>query len=78
MFGLPAWLISALIKLATTFGVPFLMQKLAWVPKEVWSFIIEALKHIGEAQDKPAAIARVNKRLKECHGAFCESDLKRD
>lgn len=59
MFGLPSWLVSLILKLAMQLGLPFLMEHLTWVPKEVWTFIVDALNHIQTSDDKPAAAERL-------------------
>ena len=65
MFGIPSWLVSLLLKLAMNLGLPWLMQRFTFVPKEVWAFIVDALNHINSAEDKPAAAEQLREGIRE-------------
>lgn len=74
------WLLKLLIDLAIRMGLPYLMQKWAWIPSEIWAMVSAALEALAKSQDKPARIAvmnELNAKLRECHGSFCAPEVKR-
>lgn len=73
---MPQWLLSLLIKLALSVGLPAAMKYVPGISGEVWKIIEEILRHILEAEDKPQAVRNLRAKVKECTGAGCPVDLK--
>lgn len=69
---MPAWLIALLVKMALSFGLPWLEKRFpALAP-----IIEEILKVIGGAAPSPAIQSTVEHYKKACDGVGCSSDLK--
>jgi len=71
-----SWWIKILLDLAIKMGLPWLMEKLAWVPSEIWVAIRAAIEAIANAENKPEALANANRAFSACSGSFCPPSLK--
>lgn len=72
---MPSWLIELLVTLAAKVGIPYLTEKLNWVPKEFWAIVQDVLSHIKSQPDKTAAVQSVRAQL-QCAGIGCAPELK--
>lgn len=75
---MPAWLISLLLNLVLKFGIPWLVD---WLKKKFGiganSQVVQVLSdYVEEAKkDKRLARDRARRRLRECHGIACPTDI---
>lgn len=71
---MPAWLIALLVKMALSFGLPWLEKRFpALAP-----IIEEILKVIGGAPTSAELHSAVQHYEKACSGVGCPPDLKRE
>jgi hypothetical protein len=77
---MPAWLISLLVSLAVKVGVPILIKKLPWIPKEVVDIITKLIEDLEKAptpESKKEAKALALKQVRaHCSGVACPTDTK--
>lgn len=77
---MPAWLLTLLIRMAVTFGIPALVKYVPWIPKEIVEFIA---KYIAEMNGEKVVIQNAKVRMaakkrdaKKCVGSLCATDTK--
>jgi len=75
---MPTWLINVLVTAAVKIGVPWLIQKFPWIPKEVVEIInqlVEQLKNpnVSNSVAKKTAL----KEVKEFCTTGCSPQLKK-
>ena len=72
---MPTWLIQILIKMAEVVGIPYLMEKLKFIPAGMWDLIKEILKHLEESKSQTAAVSQLRDAVKKCSGVACPIDI---
>lgn len=77
---MPSWFWTFLIDLAVKLGLPWLMAKFPWLPKELKDIIEELLKNIGQLNDQKVLAVRTAKRKirAHCSGVACVTDTLKD
>ena len=75
---IPPWLVKYLLNLAVSYGVPWLLTKLPWLPKDigdVLSKLIDEIKESNSKDERKAAKARAHQKLMDrCTGVGCPID----
>lgn len=78
---MPAWILGIILDLVLKFGIPSIVD---WIKKRfgvgVSSRTVQVLSdYVEEAKtDKKGAKRRARRRLRECHGVACPSDLVKE
>lgn len=76
---MPTWLINALVVIAVKIGMPWLIQKFPWIPKEIVDVInqlVEQLKNPNVSNSVAKKIAL--KEVRDICTSGCAPQLKKD
>lgn len=78
---MPIWLWKLIFSIALKLGVPFLLKRFPWVPKEVLQILEELMSDLKLSKaTKRTAYSRAKTKMRECSGGSgtaCGEDLKK-
>lgn len=75
---MPSWLVQLLVGLAIKIGVPALVKYFPKIPSEIIAVINELLDALKKPEtDKAEAKRSAIRKVKECSGVACKSELKK-
>lgn len=82
---MPGWILDLIVKLAVTFGIPYLFERFPAVMKKISEYIPDFEKLIRDILDgvktsrdvKKDTVRLAQQRLRECTGIGCAPEIKK-